>query len=77
MSLFRKIRDLLDQHGELTFREVCAGVNCFSPQEVDECRGQCHGLGQISEAAIGINTILYPQPLGVRQPFQHQLWMFR
>lgn len=72
MSLFRKIRDLLDRHGDLTFREVCAGVNCYSRQEVDEC----HGLGQIGEAAIGINSILYPQPIGVRQPLRHQLWMF-
>ena len=77
MSLFTKIRDLLDQHGELTFREVCAAVNCWSKPEIRDCRGECYRMGRIGEAEIITNTILYPQPIGLRRHFTHQLEMFQ
>lgn len=62
--MLRKIQDLLDKHGELTFQQVCHELNCFSLMEVVECQTYCEQFARIGECNITNSTILYPNPVG-------------
>lgn len=85
----QRIRELLDEHGELTFRELCSHLNCYSNDEVlgvlftidpcdefgNETRSTC--CAQIGEANIIESTILYPKQTGCRKAFRHELSQLR
>jgi hypothetical protein len=66
--MLHKIQDLLEEHGELTFQQVCHEMNCFSGSEVEQCRDACYGVDRIGECNITGGTILYPNPVGCRKP---------
>lgn len=54
-----QIKRLLTQHGELTFRELCAALNCYTQAEVDDVRGYARAYSDpIGEAPIHASTIL-------------------
>lgn len=54
-----QIKRLLAQHGELTFRELCAALNCYTEGEVLEAKKSLHGLcSPIGEVNIHGSTIL-------------------
>ena len=79
--MLNSIRTVLDQRGELTFRELCCELNCFTPTEIQDVRDgvrytKASQLGE--EVCISSSTLLFPRSVGLhggdgvpRSPARH------
>lgn len=68
--MFNTIRDTLDRHestGGISFRDLCAECNAYSPQEQLAVRRKLQQVhfSQLGDCSIVGSTILFPQRVGL------------
>lgn len=55
---------ILKQHGELTLRELCAALNCYTEDEIEEVCHHIYGVAEVlGGAALHPSSILRPSSL--------------
>ena len=71
----RRIGQILRERGELTFRELCAELNCHSVEEIDSVKSvlEVTDFCQIGDCCLHGSTILYPHPSRLSQPVRFEI----